>query len=130
VFAYQLRTARLLGGLEQADVAERMARLGHPWTRQTVGEVERGQRNVTAAELLAVALALGATVADLLDPRPATLGPSRPVVGPDVAVGPAARVVLLIPRAVEALVCGHTTRVRADWRGNELAGVELEDVGR
>lgn len=129
VFAYQLRTARLLAGLEQTDVAARMRLLGHPtWTRATVSQVERGQRNITAVELLAAALALGVTVADLLNPRPTPFGGSHPVVGRDVAVGSPARVLLLVPRAVEALTCGHTARLRVDWQDNELAGVELEDV--
>src|SRR5262249_11330976 len=37
--------------------------------RVTVSEVERGRRNVTVPELLALALIFGATVTELLDPR-------------------------------------------------------------
>jgi transcriptional regulator with XRE-family HTH domain len=71
VLATNLRAYRLLRGLEQQDIAERMAKLGHPWKRQTVSEVERGRRNVTVDELLALAMTLPVPVWVLLDP----LGP-------------------------------------------------------
>jgi transcriptional regulator with XRE-family HTH domain len=71
VLAANLRAYRLLRGLEQQDIAERMAKLSHPWKRQTVSEVERGRRNVTVDELLALAMTLPVPVWVLLDP----LGP-------------------------------------------------------
>jgi transcriptional regulator with XRE-family HTH domain len=46
-----------------------MMYLGHPWTRQTVGEVEQGRRNVTTDELFSLALVLEITIARLLDAR-------------------------------------------------------------
>jgi transcriptional regulator with XRE-family HTH domain len=67
--ADNLRAYRFLGRLEQQDVADRMRQLHHPWRRVTVSEVERGRRNVTVPELLTLALILGATVQELLDPR-------------------------------------------------------------
>jgi transcriptional regulator with XRE-family HTH domain len=71
--ASNVRGFRQLRGIEQATVALRMVRLGIAWRQGTVSEVERGQRNVTVAELLALALALETTVEQLLDPR----GPER-----------------------------------------------------
>jgi transcriptional regulator with XRE-family HTH domain len=71
VLAANLRAYRLLRGLEQQDIAERMTKLGHRWVRQTVSEVERGRRNVTVDELLALAMTLPVPVWVLLDP----LGP-------------------------------------------------------
>jgi transcriptional regulator with XRE-family HTH domain len=67
--ADNLRAYRLLNGLDQQYVADRMRRLGHPWRRVTVSEVERGLRNVTVPELLTLVLVFGATVEELLDPR-------------------------------------------------------------
>lgn len=67
--ADNLRAYRVLAQLEQAEVAERMQRLGHPWRRVTVSEVERGRRNVTVPELLALSVLFGMTVGELLDPR-------------------------------------------------------------
>jgi hypothetical protein len=45
-----------------------MAVLGHPWDAGTAGFVERGDRNVTYGEMLALALVFGRTLAELLDP--------------------------------------------------------------
>lgn len=68
VLADNTRAYRLLGRLEQTDVAERMASLGHPWTRQTVSDVERGRRNLTVDELLGLAMVFGVSIGALLDP--------------------------------------------------------------
>jgi transcriptional regulator with XRE-family HTH domain len=67
ILARNLGGIRRLGGYRQELVAERMNFLGHPWTRQTVGEVEQNRRNVTVDELLSLALVFGITVARLLD---------------------------------------------------------------
>lgn len=69
ILARNLGGIRRLGGYRQELVAERMNFLGHPWTRQTVGEVEQNRRNVTVDELLSLALVFGITVARLLDAR-------------------------------------------------------------
>lgn len=46
-----------------------MTVVGHDnWSRATVSEVERGGRTVTVDELLALAMVLGVTIGDLLDP--------------------------------------------------------------
>jgi transcriptional regulator with XRE-family HTH domain len=68
VLADNLRAYRLLNRMEQAEVAEMMTRLGHPWTQATVSQVERGRRNVTVDELLSLTLTLATTFQRLLDP--------------------------------------------------------------
>ena len=45
-----------------------MRALGYSWHPQTVGEVEKGNRRVTAEEILGLALALETTVIGLLSP--------------------------------------------------------------
>jgi len=105
--------------LEQEHVALRMRDLGHNWVQQTVSEVERGRRRVTAAELLSLTIVLGATIGDLLDPR-----------GRAVAVDGQGRV-QVDGRDLAALVCGHGRRAAVEWGGwslAELKGVEFEDV--
>lgn len=69
ILARNLGGVRRLRGWRQELVAERMNFLGHPWTRQTVGEVEQGRRNVTVDELLSLALVFAITVDRLLDAR-------------------------------------------------------------
>jgi transcriptional regulator with XRE-family HTH domain len=84
VLADKVRAYRLLRRLEQADVAEGMNKLRHHWKAATVSEVERGQRNVTVDELLALGLVLETAPFALLDPVPITGG-----LGPDLDVGTA-----------------------------------------
>src|SRR5215203_1222119 len=69
ILARNLGAVRRLRGWRQELVAERMNFLGHPWTRQTVGEVEQGRRNVTVDELLSLALVFGLSLDRLLDAR-------------------------------------------------------------
>lgn len=54
-----------------AGLAERLAAYGIPWNRTTVAKLESGRReNISVAELLALALALGTTpLALIADPR-------------------------------------------------------------
>lgn len=68
VVAENVRVLRSLRQFSQSTLAAIMAYLGHDWSRATVSDVERAERNVTMDELLALALALGATIPDLLDP--------------------------------------------------------------
>lgn len=100
--------------LEQEHVAARMRDLGHNWVRQTVSEVERGRRRVTATELFSLTLVLGATIGDLFDP-----------IGWQIAADAQARV-RLDSKDLEALVCGHRRRATVEWGGEDLA--ELKDV--
>jgi 8-oxo-dGTP pyrophosphatase MutT (NUDIX family)/transcriptional regulator with XRE-family HTH domain len=67
VLARNIRAARSRADLSQQDLAARMQRLGYSaWLYQTVGNVERGKRRVTAEEILALALALGTTISALM----------------------------------------------------------------
>jgi transcriptional regulator with XRE-family HTH domain len=79
--AGNIRAFRQLRGMDQADLARRMYSLSMSWSRVTVPEVERRERNVTVAELLKLALALGTTIEQLLDTR----GPER-IRGPRLAL--------------------------------------------
>lgn len=63
-----VRTYRILRDLSQQELAERMTELGHSWTRATSGEVERNARHVNVDELSGLALSLGVTIGQLLDP--------------------------------------------------------------
>jgi transcriptional regulator with XRE-family HTH domain len=105
--------------LEQEHVAARMRDLGHNWVQQTVSEVERGRRRVTATELFSLTLVLGASIGDLFDP-----------IGRLIAADAQARV-RLDRKDLEALVCGHKRRATVEWGGEglaELVGVEFKDV--
>jgi hypothetical protein len=102
--------------LEQEHVAARMRDLGHNWVQQTVSEIERGRRRVSAAELVSLTVVLGASIGDLLDPRGALL-----------AVDLQGRV-QVTDKDLPGLVCGHTRRAIVEWGGKELAeliGVEF-----
>lgn len=80
VLADNLRDLRTLNRLSQREVAERMKWLQHEgWSQTTVSEVERGQRNVTTDELLALALIYGRTIGELLDPG-GVLGDKHPTI--------------------------------------------------
>src|SRR5829696_1376427 len=91
--------------LEQEHVAERMRDFGHNWVQQTVSEVERGRRRVSATELFSLTLVLGATIGDLFDP-----------IGRLIAADAQARV-RLDREDLEALVCGHKRRAAVEWGG-------------
>jgi transcriptional regulator with XRE-family HTH domain len=103
--ADNVRAYRVLGRLEQEDIAERMRQLGHPWKRVTVSEVERGRRNVTVPELVALTLVLGVTATELLDPRRPDQrsgdGEILLVLTPDGAGQP------ISPRSLTGLMCRH-----------------------
>jgi hypothetical protein len=55
--------------LKQADVAARMQAFGLRWHYQTVGAIERGERLLTAEELLWLSICLQATPAVLVQPQ-------------------------------------------------------------
>jgi transcriptional regulator with XRE-family HTH domain len=71
--AANLRAYRLLRHLTQDGLATRMSYLNHGWGRSTVSAVEGRTRNVTVDELFGLALSLGVTIGELLDPE----GPDR-----------------------------------------------------
>jgi transcriptional regulator with XRE-family HTH domain len=111
VLAGNLRAYRLLHGLQQVHVAERMGSLGHSWTRSTVAQVERGQRNVTVPELVSLTLVIGVAVERLLDPR----GPERRK-GPRLALDYHGRIGPGVdPTDVGKLVCSCYGDVEVEW---------------
>jgi len=72
----KVRAYRLLRRLKQDDVAAGMRRLRHhTWTRQTVSDVERVQRNLTVDELVGLSIVLELSLNELLDPVPVGGGP-------------------------------------------------------
>jgi transcriptional regulator with XRE-family HTH domain len=57
-------------GLTQEQLGKRVSDLlGRSWSRQAVSAAEKGNRAFTAAELVAIAFALGTNVGDLLTPQ-------------------------------------------------------------
>src|SRR5690242_7590961 len=70
VLAANIRAARRRPRpvLTQAAVAKRMRQLGFTWHFQTVGNIERGERPLGAAELVALSFVLGTTAEVLLLP--------------------------------------------------------------
>jgi len=85
VLAQNVRLIRRVLDLSQADLAERMANLGHGWARQTVSEVERSRRGVSVDELLGLALAMQTSASALIypygsdDPPPTDVGLPQPL---------------------------------------------------
>jgi transcriptional regulator with XRE-family HTH domain len=74
--AEKVRGYRLLRRLKQDDVADGMRKLRHhTWTRQTVSDVERVQRNLTVDELVGLSIVLELSLNELLDPVPVGGGP-------------------------------------------------------
>jgi transcriptional regulator with XRE-family HTH domain len=71
ILVKNIGAARKRADLDQADVVERMRDLGFKtWHRQTMGKVERGERRVSAEEVLGLAACLGTTVQHLMSPLP------------------------------------------------------------
>lgn len=66
--AENLRAYRLLRHMTQDQLAARMAHLCHGWGRSTVSAVEGKSRNVTVDELFGLAVTVGVTIGQLLDP--------------------------------------------------------------
>lgn len=64
----QLRQTRAGEGRTIEDVAQSARQLGLPWHRPTVGQVERGKRGLSAAELFLLPLVYGRPLRDLLPP--------------------------------------------------------------
>jgi len=94
VVARNVRTWRSLRDLKQADLAARMAGLGHAWTQSIASQVELARRHVTADELLGLALSLEVAPPDLLDLDPLAIGAAGPggqslLTGTTAAIEPA-----------------------------------------
>jgi transcriptional regulator with XRE-family HTH domain len=88
--AEKVRGYRLLRRMKQDKVAEDMRKLRHhTWTRQTVSDVERVQRNLTVDELVGLSIVLGLSLNELLDPVPVGGGPPPALdIGLPVAIPP------------------------------------------
>ena len=71
--AANVRAYRLLRHLTQDGLAAEMTALSHGWGRSTVSAVEGRSRNVTVDEMFGLALCLGVSIGQLLDPE----GPDR-----------------------------------------------------
>jgi len=69
VLGANVLAARLIRGWSQDHLAERMAvALGIEWVQSSVSQIEAARRRVSAEELLALALVLDQSVAELVDP--------------------------------------------------------------
>jgi hypothetical protein len=66
--ARNIVTWRTMRWLTQKSLAARMSALGFGWRQQFAASAERGQRRVTASEVLGLALALETTMSSLLTP--------------------------------------------------------------
>lgn len=113
----------------QTNVALRMEYLGHKtWVRQTVAQVERAARHITADELVSLAVALQTSASTLLDP--AGLEPGSVPTPIDVGTGseiPYERARLLIHDFGAASPL-HPNSVAFHW--SEYDGTWTEAGGR
>lgn len=69
ILARNIAPARVRLSLQQHDLADRMRTLGWKWVRQTVGEVEKSRRRLTAGEVIGLAACLETTVEQLMSPQ-------------------------------------------------------------
>ena len=118
--AANLRAYRLLRQLTQDGLAARMTHLNHGWGRSTVSAVEGRTRNVTVDEMFGLALSLGVTIGQLLDPE-----------GPDRSRRLSLDVGLQVPESggpqtVDPLLARLWASSRAVMRLSEEYGGELE----
>jgi transcriptional regulator with XRE-family HTH domain len=146
ILARNVGALRRLRGYRQEFIAKRIMYLGHSWSRQTVGEIEQGRRNVTVDELFSLALALHITIDRLLDARVDRL------IDPNAKAARPGKVALVRPTSVAAsransgespemlidagdlhgLLCGHEVDVVVNWDDDEpwrLIMVEFHDKG-
>jgi transcriptional regulator with XRE-family HTH domain len=71
VIGLQIGRLRKQAGMSQAHLANQLApHLEKPWSRQAVNMAERGKRAFSAAELAALAVALGTDIVTLFMPWP------------------------------------------------------------
>src|ERR1035441_4382471 len=70
ILARNIRIARARGRVSQEATGMRMSSLGFTaWHRQTMGKAERGERRLTAEEILGLAVVLETSVGALLSPE-------------------------------------------------------------
>jgi 8-oxo-dGTP diphosphatase len=100
VVGWQMHERREALGLTQEQLGRQLEPLlGRPWSRQAVSAAEKGDRSFGAAELVALAAVLHATVGDLL--RPPVKEAAVDLGGPD-----------MVPR--DMLLAVVTARLRED----------------
>jgi transcriptional regulator with XRE-family HTH domain len=68
VLAENIRGYRVLRQMTQDQLAARMDRLGHRWSRSVVSTVEGSRRSVSIDEVFGLAISLEVTVGRLIDP--------------------------------------------------------------
>ena len=117
--AANLRAYRLLRHLTQDGLAAQMTYLSHGWGRSTVSAVEGRTRNVTVDELFGLALCLGVTIGQLLDPE----GPDR---SRRLSLDVGLRVADGRPQPVDPLLARLWASSRAVMRLSEDAGGDFE----
>jgi transcriptional regulator with XRE-family HTH domain len=124
VLAANLRSYRVLRHITQDELALRMDHLGHGWGRSTVSAVEGKGRNVTIDEIFGLAVCLGVTVGQLVDPS----GPDHARTGSlDVGLTAADGSSRLLPPGVAQLWAAGRAVVRLwhdDGRRPEVQDVE------
>jgi transcriptional regulator with XRE-family HTH domain len=136
VLAENIRTYRALHQLTQDELAARMTHLGHGWGRSTVSAVEGKGRNVTLDELFGLAVSIGVTVGDLLDPtgpghtRQVSLDVGLPAPGGGHSVPPAVAQLWAASRAVVRFFHDDGHQPEFDVAGDLAAATtrELEEL--
>lgn len=66
LIASNVRLLRKKKGLRQVDLVEALARAGHAIPLTALSKLERGDRSVSAADLIALSYALDVAVGDLI----------------------------------------------------------------
>jgi transcriptional regulator with XRE-family HTH domain len=66
IFARRLREVRLLAGVTQQQLADRMTAVGHKMHRSAIAKIEVGDRPVSIGEAVQLAGQLGTTLMDLV----------------------------------------------------------------
>ncbi len=114
VIGANIRAHRSMQGIDQKRLAADMNLIGHPWHRATVSEVERGRRNVTVAELLALTVLLHVPVLWLLDPCGPTGSWGRRALEISLDPGSHQARVTVSPDDLSALICDHAAGAEVD----------------
>lgn len=111
---HNVRRIREERGITQDDVAREARAVGLAWSRSTVGALENGGKTLDLGEVVLLAAAMPAPVAQLLAPSDAMLAADDPF----IAVGPA---LAMRPESILAALAASTVR--------DLGAVETEREG-
>ena len=71
-FRYQLAEARKARGFSQAQLAKRLTEIGYKMHETSIARIESGERRVSLDDAMAISLALGCQLAQLVAPPDAT----------------------------------------------------------